>query len=229
MTLGNTKVERPPTSFTLRGAGTSPSLRPPFLFQVRPLWGGLVFSSAYEFRKTGHGSLRSRPGCGIIGQHPHQTARYGSGSVAMHISKFRPLPFLHKLVTPGPPQRHQFVKRRTKTHVRRQGKPDGASDPEPPADADGVLSVGRNRTTTFYRHFSIPTPQHHNRHEPPSNRATAGSEPCECGRMLRAAPNTPPRPGKSLQCKPEALPDRQPVLRFRKVMAWRVVGLHNAR
>mgnify|MGYP000632672909 CR=1 FL=1 len=63
----------------------------------------------------------------------------------MHISKFRPLPFLHKLVTLGPPQRHQFVKRRTKTHVRRQGKPDSASDPEPSSDADGVLSVGRNR------------------------------------------------------------------------------------
>ena len=93
MTLGNTKVERPPNQLHLGGAGTSPSLRPPFLFQVRPLWGGLVFSSAYEFHKTGHGSLRARPGCGIIGQHPHQTAGYASGSVAMHISKFRPLPF----------------------------------------------------------------------------------------------------------------------------------------
>lgn len=85
----------------------------------------------------------------------------------MHINQFRPLPFLHELVTPGPPQRHQFVKRRTKTLVRRQGKPDSASDPEPSADADGVLGVGRNRTTIFYRHFSIPTPQRHNRHEPP--------------------------------------------------------------
>ena len=96
---------------------------------------------------------------------------------------------------------------------------------QPSTDTHDSLSVG----TTFYRHFSNPTPHHHNRHEPPSNQVTAGSEPCECGRMLRAAPNTPPRPGKSLQCKPEALPDRQPVLRFRKVMAWRVVGLHNAR
>lgn len=196
MTLGNTKVERPPTSFTLRGAGTSPSLRPPFLFQVCPLLGGLVFSSAYEFRETGHGSLRARPGCGIIGQHPHQTARYASGSVAMHISKFRPLHFLHKLVTPGPPQRHQFVKRRTKTHVRRQGKPDSASDPEPSADADGVLSVGRNRATTFYRHFSIPTPQHPNTTTATSPQATEQpqaanpanvGECCELRRIPRRA------------------------------------------
>lgn len=30
MTLGNTKVERPPNQLHLEGAGTSPSLRPPF-------------------------------------------------------------------------------------------------------------------------------------------------------------------------------------------------------
>ena len=216
----------------------------------------------------------------------------------MRISQFRPLPFLHKLVTPGPPpaspvcevknqdtrpaarQVRQRVRsttfyRRSRSSQRRHNLlptltellASVETEPQPSTDAHGVLSVGRShdqhracapdsprspshklvtpgpppaspvceeknqdtRPTARQAAIVVSTPQHHNRHEPPSNRATAGSESCECGRMLRAAPNTPPRPGKSLQCKPEALPDRQPILRFRKVMAWRVVGLHNAR
>ena len=79
MTLGNTKVERPPNQLHLEGGRNIPFSSAPLSLPSPPAVGGLVFSSAYEFRETGHGSLRARPGCGIIGQHPHQDSQIRIG------------------------------------------------------------------------------------------------------------------------------------------------------
>lgn len=169
MTLGNTKVERPPNQLHLEGGRNIPFSSAPLSLPSPPAVGRTCFFQRIRIP-------RNRP------REPSGEAR---------LWNHRPTS------ASGQPDTHRAVWQCT-----------SASSALPPSSTNSLRQ---------------------DRHEPPSNRATAGSEPCECGRMLRAAPNTPPRPGKSLQCKPEALPDRQPVLRFRKVMAWRVVGLHNAR